>query len=106
MIRLMDSDTVSRGRRESFPSDLHILALRAIASGAENRRQVALALGVSPSGAEAGRLVDRLVKGRLVEEIFGAYVEGAHPLTTVVQITPEGAAFLARSSPPPKCDDD
>lgn len=104
MIRLMDSFTVKRGREETFPSDLHILALRSIASGADNRSQVALAIGVTKQHSK--RLVDRLVKAKLVDNIFGSAIEGQHPLTTVVQITPEGASFLARSSPPKRCDDD
>lgn len=107
MIRLMDSVTVKRGREESFPSDLHIIALRAIASGAGNRNQVSMATGISKQHVK--RLVDRLVKARFVEEILGAYLdgdEGVHPLTTVVQITSDGAAFLTKSGPPKKCDDD
>jgi len=103
IIRMMDSFTSTKGRPETFPSDGHIRALRAIASGASNRNQVALMTGISRQ--QVGRLVDRLVKAKLVDNIFGAYLEDAHPLTTVVQITSDGAAFLARSSRPIKCDD-
>lgn len=105
MIRLMDSHTVKRGREETFPSDLHIIALRAIASGAENRNQIALATGISKEHVK--RVIGRLAQAKFVEQIHGALLDGdVHPLTTVVQITPGGAAFLARSSPPHKCDDE
>ena len=104
IIRMMDSLTTNRGRPEAFPSDGHMRVLKAVASSASNPRQIALVTGISET--QCRRLVSRLIQGKMLSAILGSLVEDAHPLTTILDITAQGAALLARSSPPPKCDDE
>lgn len=103
IIRMMDSITQARGRPEGFPTNSHIRVLLAIAAGASNKNQIALATNISAT--QVKRIVNRLVRAKMVSTILGSHVEDAHPLTTILDIAPAGAAFLAQSPRPKTCED-